>query len=187
MNSQYKQPALFLDRDGVINVDHGYVGKYEDFDFIEGIFDAVLFFQSKGFLPVVVTNQSGIARGYYTETDFEVLMERVQDDFSTHGIHSLPVYFCPHHLDGTIPKYATKCECRKPAPGMLLSAAQDLEIDLANSVLVGDSWRDIQAADAAGLKQSFFLSKDNITGEQEAQLSKDHTVTRIDSLKELIT
>ena len=70
---------------------------------------------------------------------------------------------------------------------MLLSAAQDLEIDLANSVLVGDSWRDIQAADAAGLKQSFFLSKDNITGEQKAQLSKDHTVTRIESLKELIT
>tara|TARA_A200000113_G_scaffold124598_1_gene112183 strand:+ start:3367 stop:3930 length:564 start_codon:yes stop_codon:yes gene_type:complete len=186
MKSHNQQRALFLDRDGVINVDHGYVGKYDEFDFMEGIFDAVLFFQTKGFLPVVVTNQSGIARGYYTESDFEVLMERVQKDFSFHGIHSLPIYFCPHHLDGKIPQYTTKCTCRKPAPGMLLSAAQDLDLDLANSVLVGDSWRDIQAADAAGLKQSFFLSKDNATSEQEAQLSKDHTVTKIASLKELI-
>lgn len=186
MNSQFKQRALFLDRDGVINIDHGYVGKYDDFDFMEGIFDAVLFFQSKGFLPVVVTNQSGIARGYYTETDFEVLMERVQNDFSIHGIHSLPIYFCPHHLDGKIPQYTTKCTCRKPAPGMLLAAAQDLDLDLANSVLVGDSWRDIQAADAAGLKQSFFLSDSSITSEQAAQLSRDHLVTKIASLKELI-
>ena len=88
-----KQKALFLDRDGVINVDHGYVGSYEDFEFVEGIFDIIHTFQNNGFLPVIVTNQSGIARGYYSEKDFHGLMEQVQKEFSARNIVNIPVYF----------------------------------------------------------------------------------------------
>ncbi|GFD77470.1 D,D-heptose 1,7-bisphosphate phosphatase [Tenacibaculum sp. KUL118] len=186
MNSSDKQRALFLDRDGVINADHGYVGTYNDFHFIEGIFDVVLFFQSMGYLPIVVTNQSGIARGFYTETDFDVLMDQVKKDFSANGIHSLPVYYCPHHPEAKIPQYAMTCVCRKPAPGMLLNAAQDWHIDLASSVLIGDSWRDIQAADAAGIKQSYFLSKNTATREQSSLLSQHHKVTSVSSFSALL-
>ena len=177
--------ALFLDRDGVINVDHGYVGTYADFEYINGIFAVIKQFQLKGYQPVIVTNQSGIARGFYTETEFQSLMERVQKDFTANNINSIPVYFCPHHKQGSISRYAISCECRKPAPGMLLKAAKDLNIDLCNSVLIGDSWRDIQAADAAGLKQSIFLSKEVVTPEQAEGLSEGHKINIVTSLSEI--
>ena len=177
--------ALFLDRDGVINVDHGYVGTYADFEYINGIFDVIKQFQLKGYQPVIVTNQSGIARGFYTETEFQSLMKRVQKDFTANNINSIPVYFCPHHKQGSISRYAISCECRKPAPGMLLKAAKDLNIDLCNSVLIGDSWRDIQAADAAGLKQSIFLSKEVVTPEQAEGLSEGHKINIVTSLSEI--
>ena len=151
--------ALFLDRDGVINVDHGYVGTYADFEYINGIFDVIKQFQLKGYQPVIVTNQSGIARGFYTETEFQSLMERVQKDFTANNINSIPVYFCPHHKQGSI--------------------------DLCNSILIGDSWRDIQAADAAGLKQSIFLSKEIVTPEQAEGLSEGHKVNIVTSFSKI--
>lgn len=180
-----KQKALFLDRDGIINVDHGYVGKYEDFEFVEGIFDIILKFQNNGFVPVIVTNQSGIARGYYNERDFHVLMKRVQKDFSAHGIVDIPVYFCPHHTQGSVKQYAVDCQCRKPLPGMLNQAAQELNIDLESSVLIGDSWRDIEAASAAGVSKSFYLSKQCISDKQLSRLAQPHEVIRVTSLLQI--
>ena len=112
-------------------------------------------------------------------------MKRVQKDFTAHNINNIPVYFCPHHKQGSISRYAISCECRKPAPGMLLKAAKDLNIDLCNSVLIGDSWRDIQAADAAGLKQSIFLSKEVVTPEQAEGLSEGHKINIVTSLSEI--
>lgn len=182
--SSHKQKALFLDRDGVINVDHGYVGKYENFEYVEGIFDVVRKFQNEGYLPVIVTNQSGIARGYYTEKDFHRLMERVQKDFASHDVKHIPVYYCPHHTQGSVKKFAIECQCRKPLPGMLHQAAKELDIDLVNSILIGDSWRDIEAANAAGLTESFYLSHKLITDEQLSKLCSSHRVSRVASLSE---
>ena len=181
-----KQKALFLDRDGVINVDHGYVGSYEDFEFVEGIFDIIHTFQNNGFLPVIVTNQSGIARGYYSEKDFHGLMEQVQKEFSARNIVNIPVYFCPHHEQGSVAEYAIACKCRKPLPGILNQAARDLNIDLANSVLIGDSWRDIEAANAAGLTKSYFLSDNRITAEQLTTISSSHRVSQVKRLSEIL-
>lgn len=151
--------ALFLDRDGVINVDHGYVGHYDDFEYVNGIFDVIRMYASANYKIVVVTNQSGIARGRYNEDDFHVLMDKVKEDFADNGISEIAVYYCPHHVDGSVAKYAIDCACRKPKPGMLIQASQELGIALNDSVLIGDSWRDIEAAHAAGLKKSVFLSE----------------------------
>lgn len=149
-----KKPALFLDRDGVINIEKNYLHKKEDFEFIDGIFELCDFYQKQGYLIVVVTNQSGIARGYYSEIDFANLTFWMIDAFSQKGIDISQVYHCPHH-----PDISGECECRKPQPGMLIKAAQDLDIDLETSLLVGDSERDILAAQSAGLKETYLFSE----------------------------
>lgn len=143
-----KQRALFLDRDGVINIDKGYVYKIADFEFIEGIFDVCQYFQNQGFLIFVVTNQSGIARGYYTEEDFALLTAWMLLQFKEQGIAITKVYHCADHPDITGPS-----ERRKPNPGMLLEAAKEFEIDLTTSVMIGDKESDREAAKRAGLKQ----------------------------------
>jgi len=148
-----KKPALFLDRDGVINIEKNYLHKKEDFEFIDGIFDLCHLYQKRGYLIVVVTNQSGIARGYYSEIDFANLTYWMIDAFASKGIEIAQVYHCPHH-----PDISGECECRKPRPGMLLRAAKELNIDLENSLLVGDSERDIKAAHNAGVKETYLFS-----------------------------
>ncbi|WP_338517602.1 D-glycero-alpha-D-manno-heptose-1,7-bisphosphate 7-phosphatase [Alteromonas gracilis] len=178
--------ALFLDRDGVINVDHGYVGRYADFEYIDGIFDLVRHFQDKGFMPVIVTNQSGIARGLYTEADFFTLMRRVQDDFAEHGTNDIAVYHCPHHIEGKVSQYAIECDCRKPKPGMFYLAAKQLNIDTQASIMIGDSWRDIVAADAAGVRESIFINNASVTQSMSSLLSTGHKVNQVSSLTEVI-
>ena len=142
--------AAFLDRDGVINKDFGYVGKIEDFKFKEGIFELLKFLENLGFTLFVVTNQSGIARGYYTEEDFYKLTEWMKEKFKKEGIEIKDVRFCPHHPDIT-----GECECRKPKPGMILDLAKVYNIDLKNSIMIGDSDRDIEAAKQAGIEKTF--------------------------------
>jgi len=142
--------ALFLDRDGVINVDKEYLCRAEEFEFIDGIFDLCRHYRDKGYVIVVVTNQSGIARGYYSETDFEVLTRWMVGEFAKEGVTIEAVYHCPHH-----PDFSGACDCRKPMPGMLLQAASEHGIDLHASVLVGDGERDIEAARSAGLEACY--------------------------------
>jgi len=139
-------PALFLDRDGVINVEKNYQYAIDDFVFIDGIFEATKFFQDLNYKIVVISNQAGIARGFYSESDFENLTNWMLNNFAEKGIFISGVYHCPHH-----PDFTGKCDCRKPKPGMIFSAAEDHDIDLKHSVLVGDKISDILAGITAGI------------------------------------
>jgi len=152
--------ALFLDRDGVINVEKNYLHRIEDFEFIDGIFELCRKYQSLGYKIIVVTNQSGIARGYYSEEDFEKVTRWMVAAFREKGILIDDIYHCPHH-----PDISGVCSCRKPEPGMLVEAAREHGIDLASSVLVGDSERDITAAHRVGVKESYLYSKEATTSE----------------------
>lgn len=143
--------ALFLDRDGIINIDHGYVYRQEDFEFVEGIFELCKTAQRLGYIIIVITNQSGIGRGRYTEEDFHQLTHWMKQQFTHRGVHITDVYFCPHHPTKAKGDYLTSCECRKPNPGMVLLAAKEHKIDVKQSIFVGDKISDMQAAEAAGV------------------------------------
>ncbi len=146
--------ALFLDRDGVINVEKNYLFKISDFKFIDGIFDLCKFYQNQGYSVFVVTKQSGIARGYYSEDDFNILTEWMVKEFSNKGVDIKHVFFCPHH-----PDISGKCTCRKPNPGMLFEASKEFGVDLKNSILVGDKERDIEAGLNAGLLETYLFDE----------------------------
>lgn len=141
--------ALFLDRDGVINVDRGYVYKREDFEFIPGIFDVCRAAKLLGYLIIVVTNQSGIERGYYTEQEFIALNDWMLGVFKDSGVDIDRVYYCPH-LDSPD---------RKPRPGMIRRAAEEFDIDLSSSILIGDKNTDVQAGIAAGVGTNFLVCR----------------------------
>lgn len=147
--------ALFLDRDGVINKDFGHVHQLRDFEFMDGIFALCHSFQAAGYLIVVVTNQAGIARDMYSEHDFHQLSEWMLSRFAVNGVFISAVYFCPHHPGFGAAKI--KCSCRKPEPGMILRARTDLDLDLGNSILIGDHESDVRAAHAAGIKTTVLL------------------------------
>ena len=146
--------ALFLDRDGVINVEKDYLYKIEDFEFIDGIFELCKHYKELGYLIFVVTNQSGIVRCYYSEEDFNALSIWMSKEFLKHNIKIEKVYYCPHH-----PDISGECNCRKPKPGMLLQAANEFDIDLASSLIIGDKERDIEAGLNAGLRESYLFDE----------------------------
>ena len=158
--------ALFLDRDGVINHDYGYVHKQADFVFVDGIFELALAAKQRGYLLIVVTNQAGIGRGYYSEADFAGLMAWVKQCFAERGAALDAIFYCPCHASHGIGKYKKESFFRKPQPGMLLQAAKEHRLHLPSSALVGDSPKDIQAGLAAGLEKLFFYAPDggNVEG-----------------------
>lgn len=155
-----KNRALFLDKDGVINVDHGYVCTPERTDFIDGIFDLCRAATRRGYLNVVVTNQAGIARGYYTERDFMAYMDWIRNEFREHDAQLDAAYYCPHHPVHGIGEYRRDCDCRKPKPGMLMTAVRELAIDPDQSILIGDNASDVEAAEAAGIGRILLLQPD---------------------------
>ena len=146
-----QQRAVFLDRDGVINVDRGYVHKVDDFRFVPGSDVAMRRLQGAGWRLVVVTNQSGLARGLYSKADYDRFTDHLLDQLAAVGVSVDAVLHCPHLPDASVAAYRLQCDCRKPAPGMLLRAARDLGLDLAASVMVGDRITDIEAGRAAGV------------------------------------
>ena len=146
-------PCVFLDRDGVINHDYGYVYKEKDFIIIDGVLEALKIINKKGYKIIIVTNQSGIARKIFTNEDFFKINEHMLNIFSTNQINIESVLHCPHH-----PKFSGYCKCRKPNPGMILKAKKDYLINLKKSFLVGDKMTDVEAGLAAGLKHSFLIS-----------------------------
>lgn len=167
--------ALFLDRDGVVNKEKNYLYKIEDFEFIDGVFETCRYFQDKGCLLIIVTNQAGIARGKYTEEDYQILTSWMIKEFEKENIIISKVYHCPHH-----PEFSGECECRKPNIGMLLEAKKDFDIDMSQSILVGDKNSDIEAGINAGVGMNYLVR----TGHKITENLFD--VEKLYTLKEMI-
>ncbi len=149
-----KKKIIFLDRDGVINYDYGYVSQIDKFEFIDGVFEACKYFQKLNYEIIIITNQSGIGRGYYSEKEFYTLTQWILNKFKEQEINILKVYFCPHTPE-------ENCRCRKPNIGMIENACKDFDIDLDNSWLIGDKITDIQTAINANIKNYILIdSKD---------------------------
>jgi D-glycero-D-manno-heptose 1,7-bisphosphate phosphatase len=169
--------AIFIDRDGVINKEVGYLHKIKDFKFIDGVFDACLHLQNLGYHLIIVTNQSGISRGYYGENDFHVVNNWMLEQFSHQDIKFLDVFFCPHGPEST-------CNCRKPLPGMFIQANDKHDIDMNNSWMVGDKEADIQAANAAGINNTIIVKSGHTINERNSNAT--YIIDSIAQVKEVI-
>lgn len=143
-----KRPAAFLDRDGVLNVDHGYAHRVDQLDWVPGAPDAVRLLNESGFTTIVITNQSGVARGLYSQADIHAFHAHMQEALRGQGAHIDGFYHCPHHPEGTVEGFAVHCDCRKPGIGMLEQAMHEWPIDLSRSFLIGDRDGDMEAAAA---------------------------------------
>lgn len=150
------RPALFLDRDGVINVDKNYIYRVEEFEWVEGAQDVIRRFNNMGWWVFVVTNQSGIARGLYTEEQMQVLHDWMTGELAKSGAHIDRIYHCPFHEEGTIPRYTKDSFDRKPKPGMLIHAMTDFPVIKERSFMIGDKQADMEAATAAGVRGFLF-------------------------------
>jgi D-glycero-D-manno-heptose 1,7-bisphosphate phosphatase len=180
-----KVPAIFLDRDGTLNVDHGYVHEIDNFQFIDGTIEALQELKKMGFALVVVTNQSGIARGMFTEDQFMTLTEWMDWSLADRDVDLDGIYFCPHHPEGSVEAYRQQCDCRKPQPGMLLSAQEELDIDMASSYIVGDKVEDMLAGQAAGVGTKVLVRTGKpVTAEGEA--AADWVINSLADLAERI-
>jgi D-glycero-D-manno-heptose 1,7-bisphosphate phosphatase len=155
-----KNKVAFLDRDGILNVDKGYLYKIEDLEWMPHVKEGIGLLCNLGFKVVVVTNQSGIARGYYTVADMEKLHAYMEQEIEKEKGKISHFYYCPHLQEGTVPEYAVACDCRKPKPGMILQGIRDFNADLERSFVIGDSDKDLQAAEAAHLRGYLYTGGD---------------------------
>ena len=151
-NEKARRGAVFFDRDGTLNVDKDYLYKIEDFEWMEGAPQAIRWANEKGLLVIVVTNQSGVARGYFAEDDVRRLHGWMNEDLARFGAHIDAFYYCPHLPNGSVKEYAVECDCRKPKPGLVQQACNDFDIDRKASIMIGDKPRDVECAEAAGLR-----------------------------------
>ena len=154
--------AVFLDRDGTINVEKHYLYKVSDFEYIDGAISGLKALSDMGYLLVIITNQSGIARGYYTEEDYLELDGWMKNDLAARGIPMAGTYFCPHLPDGIVSKYAKVCDCRKPKTALFWKAAKDLDIDMDHSFAIGDKERDLSICEESRVKG--ILLSDSLAG-----------------------
>jgi len=169
--------ALFLDRDGVINIDFGYVHQSSNFVFTRGIFELVRLANASGLLVIVVTNQAGIARGLYGESEFHHLCDWMRAQFLLAGASLDAVYFCPHHPEEGVGPLKLVCDCRKPKPGMFIQAMSDFSIEPSRSIVVGDRASDLLAGYGAGVP-NLFLFQPNIGFESSTAPPRDHQYKR---------
>ncbi|MBT4123189.1 MAG: D-glycero-beta-D-manno-heptose 1,7-bisphosphate 7-phosphatase [Candidatus Ruthia sp.] len=167
--------VIFLDRDGVINKEVGYLHKIEDFEFIDGVFDACLDFQSSGYQIIIITNQSGIERGYYNDKDFHAVSDWMLSQFKAHDIDILDIFYCPHSPE-------SNCNCRKPKPGMFNQANDKYGIDMQNSWMIGDKEADIQAANSAGISNTVLVKSGHEIDEKNSKAR-----FMLDSIKQVTT
>lgn len=178
MEDKRKYPAVFIDRDGVINEDRGYVHRIEDFFFLPEAISGMKLFQDMGFKIVVITNQAGIARGMYSENDFKKLTNYMTNILLENNIKISGVYFCPHHPNGVVGRWTLLCDCRKPKPGMLIKAAKDLNLQLEQSILLGDNCSDINAGINAGLISNILIES-SYSGEKKSSPNASFVTTNI--------
>ena len=148
--------AVFFDRDGTLNVDIAYLHRPEDFVWIEGAKEAIKYVNDKGYLAILVTNQSGVARGYYPEEDIKAVYDWMNNELAKIGAHLDALFYCPHHPQGKIPAYTQMCNCRKPDTGMIDEACETFKIDRTKSFFVGDSITDMECAKKAGVTGIFY-------------------------------
>ncbi len=151
--------AIFFDRDGTLNVDVGYLHEFEKFQWIEGAIDAIKFCNENNFLAIVITNQSGIARGFYSEDDVKKIHLQMNEDLKKFNAHIDDFFYCPHHPKGIVKKYSIDCECRKPKSKLIEDACKKYNIDKKNSIMIGDKIRDVECAENAGVKGILFDEK----------------------------
>jgi D-glycero-D-manno-heptose 1,7-bisphosphate phosphatase len=163
--------TIFLDRDGVINKEINYLHKINDFEFIDGIFSACHYFETLGYKIIIITNQSGISRGYYNELDYELLTKWMLSEFKDNGVKILDVFHCPHDPND-------RCNCRKPKPGMFLNAQNKYNIDMKNSWMIGDKEVDISAANKAGILNTILVRSGHMINENQSD-----SMHIIDSIK----
>lgn len=156
--------AFFLDRDGTINVDTGYVGRTEDVRLLEGVGEAIHKMNQAGYLVIVVSNQSGIARGYMTMEDATAVNEEINEQLKRYGAHIDRFYMCPHYEHGSIPRYSIKCSCRKPELELFRTAIRENDIDAAASFAVGDKKRDVERVGELGIINTCVLGQDGYSG-----------------------
>ena len=142
--------AIFLDRDGVINKEVNYLYKIENFEFINGVFKSCLYFQNLGYIIIIITNQSGISRDFYSDNDFQKLSAWMLEEFSKHGIIIQDTFYCPHGPE-------SNCRCRKPKPGMFIEAKKKHNINMKESWMIGDSEVDIQSANDANIQNTILV------------------------------
>lgn len=152
------KPAVFLDRDGTINVEREYLHKVEDFAFIDGAPQAIRRLREAGFLVIVVTNQSGVARGFFGLREVATLHRHLQRELARFGTQVDAFYICPHHPKEGVGEFSGECDCRKGKPGLLLQAAREHDIDLVRSYMVGDKIADVEAGRAAGCQALLVLT-----------------------------
>tara|TARA_B110000008_G_scaffold77350_1_gene78816 strand:- start:71 stop:598 length:528 start_codon:yes stop_codon:yes gene_type:complete len=165
--------TIFLDRDGVINEEVNYLSKIDDFKFIDGVFETCYFLKNLGFEIIVVTNQSGIARGYFSENDFKLINNWMINQFKLNKVEILDVFYCPHSNE-------SNCECRKPKPGMFLAAKNKHNINMKESWMIGDSERDITAAYLAGITNTIIVRSGHKIDEENSKAK-----FYIDSIKDI--
>lgn len=168
-----KNKAIFLDRDGTINIDKNYLYKLEEFEFIPKVIDGLKILSELGYIFIIVTNQAGIGRGYYTEEDLEKLNDFMIKEFLKNGIEIKKCYFCPHHLENGIGKYKVDCDCRKPKPRMLLNGIEEFNVDPALSYMIGDKLSDAYAGINASIKSVLVETGKKITEEIKKECLKN--------------
>jgi len=180
--------AVFLDRDGTIIEDTGYPHEHNKIKFLPRVSEAIRLLNQNGFKVIITTNQSGVARGYFTEETVQEINRYIQETLARQGATIDKMYYCPHHVEGTIEEYRKECYCRKPNPGMIEAAIGELALDSKSSFVIGDKISDTEAGRRAGCKAILLVSKDSLNEEAEAASAPDlHIVTDLFEAAEWVT
>ncbi|MFC1988640.1 D-glycero-alpha-D-manno-heptose-1,7-bisphosphate 7-phosphatase [Chloroflexota bacterium] len=171
------EKAVFLDRDGVIIEDIGYIDECSKIKFLPGVSEAINLLNNNGFKVIIITNQSGVARGYFTEKIARDINNYIQEYLAKKGAVIDRTYYCPHHIEGTIEEYRKECRCRKPEPGMIEKAVAEFDIDLKDSFVIGDQMSDIEAGYSVGSRTIFLAGKYPMHKEGDNSLTPDYVAS----------